>query len=189
MFARYRVYLAHRVPPAGLLFVASGLLIACVSCNGGITATDLALAKMDEAKANAGTHHQHMIDNAMLHDMTVVDHYFVPHTAELSGTGAHRLDRLAPYLMTYGGVVRYQSYAADNDLADQRIDHVREYLALAGCDMDRVQVKRMISGGRGLPAEDAIEVQQKGTVDSSSGGSSTPIMLPTGGMPSQGSSN
>ena len=183
MLARCRVYLAHRVPPAGPLFVASSLLTLCVSCNDVMTATDLAFAKMDEAKANAGTHHEHMIDNAMLHDMTVVDHYFVPHTAEISGTGAYRLDRLAQYLVTYGGVVRYQSYAGDNDLANQRIDHVHEYLALAGCDMDRVHVERMISGGRGLPAGDAIEVKHKGTADSDSGGSASPIALPTGGMP------
>ena len=120
-----------------------------------------------------------MADNAMLHDMSVADIHFVPHTAELSGTGAARLNRMATLLDTYGGTVRYETFNTDEALVKQRLDHVHEYLALTGCDMGRVQVKTMISGGRGMTASKAMIVEKKGTAKDSKAASSN-ISMSTG---------
>lgn len=107
----------------------------------------------------------YMVDNALLHDMSVVDLHFVPHTAELNGTGAARLTRMARLLNVYGGIVRYETEQTDDALITRRIAHVHEYLADAGCDMSRVEVKSMLSGGRGIRATDAIRILEEGTIN------------------------
>jgi hypothetical protein len=124
-------------------------------------------------------HFTYMVDNAMLHDMSVADVHFVPHTAELSGTGAARLNRMATLLDAYGGTVRYETFSTDDAMVKHRLEHVREYLALTGCDMGRVEIKAMISGGRGLAATKAIQVDLKGTAKDAKGGKATtglPVM-------------
>ncbi|MDO8629078.1 MAG: hypothetical protein Q7R41_01185 [Phycisphaerales bacterium] len=149
------------------------LSLTSTACNGknkAMTGTDIEMRNMDCAKAHYGTHMTAMADNAMLQDMSVADFHFVPHTSELSGTGADRLDRMAVLLNTYGGTVRYETDLRDQELLKRRMDHVREYLALAGCNMDRVDVKTMISGGRGMAADKAIIVDRKGTAKPGSTG-------------------
>lgn len=148
-----------------LLFVMGVSVVAVAGCEKKAqTSTQVAHQRMDEAKAAGFPALTDMADNAVLHEMAVSDVHFVPHTAELNGTGAARLERMAAMLQAYGGTVRYTTYTPDDKLVAQRIDHVREYLAVAGCPMDRVEVKPMISGGRTMPAEDAIKVMNRGTV-------------------------
>ena len=152
-----------------LIVVASLALVNtacenCSDCKKFKTATDLQVEMIDKTMEEPREHYTNMADNAMLHDMSVADIHFVPHTAELSGTGAARLNRMATLLDTYGGTVRYETFNADEEFVKQRLDHVHEYLALTGCDMGRVQVKAMISGGRGMTASKAIIVEAKGTV-------------------------
>ncbi len=166
----------HRILLSATLL--SIILPAVPGCSKGedkhLTSIQQYYAKMDETKANRHEHLKYMTDNAMLHDMSVAEIHFVPHTAELSGTGAARLDRLAPLLDTYGGTVRYETFSPDDALVAQRIENVREYLTLTGCNMDRVQVKPMLSGGRYTPAAEAIVVMEKGTekpADLETGGS------------------
>jgi hypothetical protein len=62
----------------------------------------------------------------------------------------------------YGGTVRYETFETDEELIGERLENVREYIAFAGCNMDRVQVKAMMSGGRGMTAEDAMRIRAKG---------------------------
>ncbi len=125
----------------------------------------------------------YMVDNAILHDMSVADIHFIPHSSELSGTGVVRLARLSPMLTEYGGIVRYETYEKDEKLVSERLAHVQEFLTEEGCDMSRVQVKTMISGGRGLRATDAIRIQNKGTStetggDAGGAGSASASMQP-----------
>ena len=145
------------------LVLAPALLALSVSaCNRPLTATDLTLQRMDETRGVSRPNYTYMADNARLHEMAIADIHFVPHTSELSGTGVARLDRLAPLLQAYGGTVRYATLSVDQALLGRRMEHVREYLALAGCDMDRVAVEAGLSGGRGMPADDAIKIKAKG---------------------------
>lgn len=142
----------------------------CHDCKKFMTAGDLQVEMIDKSMEEPREHFMNMADNAMLHDMSIADFHFVPHTAELSGTGAARLNRMAALLDTYGGIVRYETLNTDEAMVKQRLDHVHEYLALTGCDMGRVQIKAMISGGRGMAATKAIQVDLKGTAKATSGG-------------------
>jgi len=158
------------------LFVAAPLLVAVVGCQKPQTATQIQLARMDESKRTFGKQFDQMVDNAILRDMSVADIHFIPHTNELSGIGVARLDRLARLLQVYGGTVRYETLIVDEKLIEQRLDHVKEYLSLAGCDMDRVDFAPMMSGGRGLPGGKAVEVINRGTAPGSQGAGGSMLM-------------
>jgi hypothetical protein len=145
------------------LFLLPVLLLATTACNRPLTTTELQTLRMEEAQWEYGAHLTSMTDNAILHDMSVADIHFIPHTSELSGVGVARLNRMAKLLSTYGGTVRYETRLSDQELIDPRLEHVREYLTLAGCDMDRVSVVTMRSAGRGMPGDEAVEKFEKGT--------------------------
>lgn len=154
------------------LLIVAPLLIASTGCHKIQTANDIQLARMEETQRTYGSHFNQMVDNAILRDMSVADIHFSPHTNELSGIGVARLDRLAKLLQVYGGTVRYETLVQDKKLIQQRLDHVGEYLALVGCHMDRVELVPMMSGGRGLPGEQAVEALNRGLApaDQSAGG-------------------
>lgn len=142
------------------VLMLSSLLFVAVGCQNDkdLTAGQIQSAKMDEAGRSVRRHLVAMADNALLHNMAVADTDFVPHTTELSGTGAARLDRLAPMLATYGGMLRYETYLADEVLVEQRLAHVREYLGLVGCDLDRVKIAAVMSGGRTTSAREGLSL-------------------------------
>ena len=143
------------------VLAVSFLALAAAGCNGPWrNATHFQIARMEEGKNQFGAYRNHMVDNAILHDMSIADIHFIPHSIELSGTGVARLDRMAPLLDTYGGIVRYETVLMDDDMIASRLDHVREYLDLTGCDMSRVELKVMLSGGRGMPASNAIQGEE-----------------------------
>ncbi len=152
------------------LVMLCGLVVVSGCQQPVVTSTQRMTNKMDYAKQHRFEHMTDMVDNAILYDMTIADLHFVPHTAELSGTGVARLDRLVPLLNTYGGVVRYETQEKNAKLVEKRMGHAREYLALAGCTMDHVEIKTMISGGRGMPASDAIDAMTRGTQPESAAG-------------------
>ena len=124
--------------------VALMLSAAAVSCNhadGPRSPSNLHMDKMNQTKASYGSHFTHMTDNAMLSDMSLADMHFIPHTSELSGLGEVRIDRMAKLLNVYGGTVRYAAELGDEAMIEQRMQHVREYLTLVGCSMDRVTLR------------------------------------------------
>lgn len=153
--------------------VVSFTSIGCHGPGRDQTAWEQQMAHMEKAKENYGQHLDDMVDNAILHDMSLADFHFVPHSSEISGTGADRLNRMAHLLNTYGGTVHYETSLTDTTLVNQRLDHVKEYLTVAGCDMDRVQVKTGLSGGRGMPARDAMKINERGPVNQSGTGAAT----------------
>jgi len=143
--------------------VLSVLIIAAAGCKNGElqTSTQIQLDQMERARQQPQTHLCNMVDNAILQDMSLADFHFVGHSNELSGTGVARLDRMAPLLDTYGGAVRYDTSITDTELVQTRLNHVREYLALTGCNMNRVEIKTMLPGGTGMTATRAIEKEQR----------------------------
>lgn len=163
-------------------FIRSTVLPLLVMAGAGCeTGTNQAMKQMNEAREAPKPHLTYMVDNAMLHDMSISDMHFIPHTDELSSTGIARLDRMALLLDAYGGTVRYDTAMSDQFTVSQRIEHVREYLAATGCDMGRVDVRAMLSGGRGMPAAEALEILEKGTnprAGAPAGGGALPVMQP-----------
>ena len=150
----------------GLMAAAVVIIAGCHDDNGERkvkTATEIYSEKMDVQKCKGIPALLDMSDNAILQDMSIADLHFVAHTAEISGTGAARLDRMAALLEAYGGTVRYETYNDDVTLVEQRLTHVREYLTLTGCNMSRVQVQAMMSGGRTIPASEAIAAADRST--------------------------
>ena len=156
-----------------LLVAAASVLTGCES------SSKRQHARMDVTKASSGQQFDQMVTNAALHDRSVADVHFISHSSELSGAGELRLNRLAAILNTYGGVLRYETVLADKALVEQRIAHVREYLALVGCDMARVEIAVMRSGGHGMSAKDAIARTERGTsADGQAGGGGNAGMIP-----------
>lgn len=171
----------HRV------YLCSIVLIMAVAHVGGchepVSSSEHQSVRMDKTKQTPLAHLTYMADNAAMQDMSLADFHFVAHTTELSGTGVERLDRLAAILNTYGGVVRYETFITDDELIIGRLDHVREYLAMAGCDMEVSGVKPMMSGGRGLAADRAIEIRKAGvTPDNEGQGGGGLLSLTPGGQ-------
>lgn len=162
------------VGAAGLFLLAAGCN-HCEKCQCFDTANQRSLKLMEAAQAAPREHWDDMADNAMLHDMTVADLHFVPHTGEISGTGAARLDRMAALLDAYGGTVRYETYEPDESLVKKRLDHVKEYLTTTGCEMKSVEVKAMLSGGRTISATSAIAIAAKGTATPTAGGAASTL--------------
>ncbi len=162
------------------LVLPAALLVAGTACGKKITATDVHMERMTETRNKPRARFIYMADNAAVLDMSVADFHFVGHTSELSGTGVARLDRLAHFLDVYGGTVRYETYLTDEGTVEQRLAHVREYLALAGCNMERVEVAAVISGGRGMPATQAIEIDEQAAAPEGDGGVGVPLGAPAG---------
>jgi len=98
----------------------------------------------------------YMVDNAMLEDLSLADIHFVPHSGELNGLGARRLERYAKLLTVYGGSVRYATAVADDRLVEQRMGSIRDYLATTGIASERIRVVRDLPGGVGMTAREAI---------------------------------
>ena len=155
----------------------SALIVVLAACNGKLTTTEMQHERMDDMRAAPRPHLAHMVDNATLHDMSLADIHFVPHTTELSGTGIMRLDRMAVMLDTYGGTVRYDTTLTDEFMIAKRLEHVSDYLATTGCDMGRVKLEAAMAGGRGMPADDAIKGKERAAEgDDQAGGSGGTIL-------------
>ena len=135
------------------------LLIAGCEAGGGKSASQAQLAKIHEMKQAPREYPSWMVDNAVMHDMSLADIHFIPHSSELSGTGVARLDRMAVPLDTYGGTVRFETDATEDALTKERIAHVHEYLAMTGCNMSRVTIETGLPGGRGMDASHALKKQ------------------------------
>ena len=103
---------------------------------------------------------RNMGDNARSRNLAIADVHFIAHSSEISGLGEAALDRFAPWLETYGYTLRYETDLTNEELVVRRIAHAREYLALIGCDADRIRITPMMSGGRMLTAADAIKIMK-----------------------------
>ncbi len=167
------------------LTLVTALVLVTASCKNGVkTTTDYQVERMDQARERYHDFSKDMTGSALLRDMSLSDAHFIPHSSELNGLGASRLDRMAPMLDTYGGTVRYQTVAKDEALVKQRLDHIREYLKLTGCKMERVNVAVAMAGGHGIPGDEAIEKLKRGTAVPQQQSSGTTINI--GGATSPG---
>ena len=108
-----------------LMFLVSVALISS-GCKNYESASDRQQQRMNQTQDEYGSHFTHMVDNAILRDMSLADFHFIPHSSELSGTGAARLERMAKLLNVYGGTVNYVARETDQKIITKRLDHVRE---------------------------------------------------------------
>lgn len=137
-------------------------------CKNFSNQTTTQFTKMDESRESYGEHFTYMVDNAILRDMSLADIHFIAHTTELSGVGAIRLKRMAKLLNTYGGTIRLDTQITDEILLDERMEHVREFLTLSGCEIDYVEIDVSAPGGRGMSGVEGVAKYQRSVAPSSS---------------------
>ncbi|QOJ14259.1 MAG: hypothetical protein HRU75_06245 [Planctomycetia bacterium] len=102
----------------------------------------------------------YMSDNAMLADMHMSDHHFLPHRAMLTSLGEERLSRMAQLMQSYGGDLRYSSnLAADAPLRKQRVDTLVQFLNEVGIPVTADAVRDDMPGGRGMDAGSAVLIK------------------------------
>ncbi len=138
------------------LIVLGALIVAAAGCNEPterLNAPPQGAAKYPSKMQDAFVY---MVDNAMLEDLSLADVHFVPHTVELNGLGAKRLERYAKLLTVYGGAIRYATDMTDEPIVERRLASIRSYLATTGIETDRIKVVKEMPGGVGMPAEEAI---------------------------------
>lgn len=109
--------------------------------------------------AEMRTTFDHMVDNAMLETMSVSDIHFVADRPTLNTLGEQRLKRLAWMLDVYGGQIRFSTDVEDEELLQQRTDSILAYLDRQGVDTTMNVLRRDLPGGRGLDANQAMEIR------------------------------
>ncbi len=121
-----------------------------------------------------------MVTSSAHEDLTVADFHFVGTSDELSGVGEYRLDQLVGFFTTYGGALRYDTHLQDNKLVQQRLERLENYLADAGCDMDRCSVRVGMAASVGMSAQQAIKAQSAGLAPDTgdAAGSLMPPVMP-----------
>jgi hypothetical protein len=139
-----------------------------------------------EEVSNLRDQYEHMIDNALLADMSVNDAHFLPHRPLLNSLGEERLARIAALIEMYGGEVRFNAADRDEKLIAARTNSIVEFLREQGVDVASDGVVMALPGGRGVDATQAIVIRAgEGTYKPKrgAGGSSS-----TGGGSSGGAS-
>ena len=102
----------------------------------------------------------HMVDNALLADMSMSSVHFVPHRAELNALGVRRLMRYASILKVYGGTLRYDGPEPDQELRENRLEQIRGFLAASGLEPDQFEVDQGMAGGAGMAAAESVDVRK-----------------------------
>ena len=141
-------------------FTVAAILIAMAGCSDYRNPLDPVTQSPFEPDA-MHRYYRPMIRNAAAYDRSLAEIHFVPHTSRLNDLGARRLDLLSGILEEYGGTVRYETDSPDEDQADQRLDEIKRYLADIGVDTDQIEVTAMMSGGRGMSADKALQAAVK----------------------------
>lgn len=120
----------------------------------------------------------YMTDNALLEDMSMSDIHFRPHRAQLNQLGEQRLSRLASLMEAYGGDIRFSTNLEDEELIDQRMQNILDFLTEAGLDTTTDTVQRGMAGGRGIDSRDVIliKLNEAGYQPNQSEGSSESLL-------------
>lgn len=98
-------------------------------------------------------------DQGMMADMSIADIHFIPHSADLSGTGVARLERYAELLSTSGGTLNYDTSLSDSQLIERRMATAEAYLSKCMSQSKPVDVVLGMPGGPGMRAKESIAGQ------------------------------
>ncbi len=99
-------------------------------------------------------------DQGMLADMSIADIHFVPHCANLSGTGEARLERYAELLASRGGNINYDPTIVDDNLIKARMETAKEFLAQALPSRHKIEVMTGPALGRGMSNAEATDADK-----------------------------
>ena len=142
-----------------LLVWIAALSLTCFACKSPQPRLNAPPHGTAEKTSQLQSMYEHMIDNALLEEMTVSDIHFLPHRSILNTLGQQRLSRLASLMEAYGGEIRFNTNLEDEQLIDQRLDIVLEFLREAGLDTSAEILRRDLPGGPGIDATEAILIK------------------------------
>ncbi len=125
----------------------------------------------------------YMSDQGLLADRSIADIHFVPHTAEVSGTGRARLQRYAELLATRGGTITYDTQIADATLVAARLKSAELVLAETVPDGDRIRVVVGLPGSDGMTGEEAVVRRRQMLQRAPSGQTETKEQTPSAPTP------
>lgn len=142
-----------------LPFWTTVVCLACGACQQTTPRLNAPPHGTAEYTSDLQISYEHMIDNALLTDMTISDVHFVPQRSMLSSLGQQRLARIAGLMKVYGGVLRFNTRESDRELIDRRAEAIMAYLADEGVDTTRDVLRRDLPAGRGIDASQAILIK------------------------------
>jgi hypothetical protein len=156
MMTRQRILTARLLPVVTL--VCAGILL--MGCQDPSPRSNAPPQGVSANPHELGENYVHMVDNALLADMSMSEVHFVPHAHELNALGVRRLNRLAQILKIYGGTVNYDGTEPDRDLRQERVERIEEYLLASGVGADTFEVQQDVAGSDGMDAIEAVAVRR-----------------------------
>lgn len=141
------------------LIVALGAMLTCGGCQRPQARLNAPPHGQTTNTSNMSATMEAMIDNGLLENMVITDLHFIPHRALLNGLGEQRLSRMALLMQEYGGQIRFSTNNQDEELVNQRVAVIKDFLAEAGLDTTSEVVKQDVAGGAGISAEEAILIK------------------------------
>lgn len=137
------------------------IALVCAGCSEKASRLNAPPQGMSERRHEMDRHFATMAENAAKRDASLADTHFEPHSAELSGLGVWRITRIGDMLNTCGGIIRYETSLAEEELLAARLQSVRDFLAASGYDTDLITVEAGLSRNAGGPALNAIEARAR----------------------------
>jgi len=142
------------------LLVVGGLAAGLTGCNEAASRLNAppqgATSRPHELREN----YIPMVDNAMLAEMSMSSVHFVSNSGELNALGVRRLKRYAEIMRTYGGTLHYDGVDDEDDLAQDRLNRLGEFLVAAGVPRDSFSVERGLAGGSGMNGQEARDIRE-----------------------------
>lgn len=142
-----------------LLTATAAMCLLCAACQGPQPRLNAPPHGTTENPSELRSMYVHMVDNALLTDMTLSDIHFMPHRPMLNTLGEERLRRLAALMERWGGTIRYNTDEPDERLVQQRTEQVLKFLAEAGLDTSAEVLRPDLPGGRGMGAPEAVLIK------------------------------
>lgn len=105
---------------------------------------------------------QDAIDNAIVREHAVYMHHFRPNAAELNTIGMRVIETLAQHYGEYGGPLSVVQGDANEEIFEARIAAVRDALADAGVEPNRITIGDMAPGGDGIRSEAVLRILDLG---------------------------
>lgn len=137
-------------------WIVPALVIALASCGPPASRLNAPPQGAADRHPDAKHYFDYMTDQSMMADRAIADMHFIPHMAELNGTGQARLERYAELLATRGGTLHYDTNMTDEKLIEARLETARQFLAQAVPGATKIDVVVGLPGSPGMEATEAI---------------------------------
>jgi hypothetical protein len=153
-----------------LIAVVTGFVLAGLAVVAGCSGASERLNAPPQGESDRPSELQdnfvRMNDNAMLNERSMSSIHFVPGTNELNGFGARRLKRYATLLKVYGGPLHYDGVEEPQEMADARVNSIKQFLVDSGLGPDLVSVDVALAGASIMRASEATIVRDGTTATS-----------------------